>query len=271
MATTAATAVAGYRGEVPGAQVPCPQCGGLLEPPHQVETFTCPWCGSTLHPGSGLRVFHLAERPRLGRVEAEEAMLAWFSGPDTPRGLEDDVSAELGDLRTFPYLRRRGAGLESITPLAALPQPELLDLPRVPADMVRAEPVAGDDRRSAQVGGATSLPVDEEALRENLRAAAGDPGVREALIEERAYYPVRYTYRREHFTAVVSAGSGVVLSHRRPARREVVGEHVIAVGTCVLLFAEAVAVPGLVAKLMVVAVTAAALFPLVRWLAAARL
>lgn len=245
-----------------GVRLPCPQCGALVTPPHQVETFTCPWCGSSLNAGRGPRVFHLAERPRLSREGAEQALRRWFAGPDTPRGLEDGATVEVGELSWFPFLRVRGSGAERVVPLGPLGLPDLLDLPRMPADMVAAEP--------ASAAGSTAV-VDPDAVREGVRAASTDPSVREVAIEERAYYPVAYRYGGQPYTAVVSAGAGAVLAGRRPARVEVVGERSVAVGVMGVLLAEAVLLPGLPLKVAMVAVTAGGMYPLLRWLVATRL
>lgn len=241
-------------------EVPCPQCGALLQPPRQVETFVCPWCGSTLHPADGVRVHRLVQLPRMTPAAAEQALRAWFAGPDLPRKLETAARVELGPLASFPFLRARGAQSDVVVPLAAVPLPEVAQLERVPADLVVPSEGA--------LVGVRRISLDEQVLKDEARRALAEPSVDELFIEERTFYPARYSYQGMRFSAVVEAGSGRVLAGRRPARREVVGEWGIAVGVGALLFGEALLLPGLALKLGAVAVSGVGLYPLVRWVVA---
>lgn len=228
----------------------CPQCSAVLTVPHQVDTFACSSCGSSLRTGEGLRLHRLVQRPSVTQEGALGFLRSWFAGDDGPADLEREARSELGDLRHFPFLRTRRTGADRVAPLASLPSLEVMSLANVPAQLV-AE--------------AALLPVDEELLSKELKQAAADPGSREVMIEQRAYYPVQYSYKGERYSAVVDAGAGRVLAARRPARREVLGERKVALGTLLLLFAEALLVPGLPARIIVVLVTAAALYPVLRW------
>jgi hypothetical protein len=181
-----------------------------------------------------------------------------------PAGLEGNANADVGSLQACSFLRLRGPGVERVVPLVPLPVPDLLDLPSVPAYMVEATE-AGDG------SSAEGQPLGSEAARDVIRAGARDRSVRELVIEERAYYPVTYTYAGGRFTAVIAAGAGTVLAHRRPVRTEVVGERLLAVGVLGLLFAEAVFMPGMTAKVAAVGLTTAGLYPALRWLVATRL
>lgn len=241
-------------------EVPCPQCGALLQPPRQVETFVCPWCGSTLHPADGVRVRRLVQLSRMTPAAAEQALRAWFAGPDLPRNMEVVARVELGALTSFPFLRAREAQSDVVVPLAAVPLPEVPQVERVPADLVVSSQGA--------LAGVRRVPADEQVLKDEVRRAVSDPAVSELFIEERTFYPVRYSYQGMRFSAVVEAGSGRVLAGRRPARRGVVGEWGIAAGVGALLFGEALLLPGLPLKLGAVAVSAVGLYPLVRWVVA---
>lgn len=242
-------------------ELPCPQCGALLTVPHREELFTCPWCGSTLRPGEGARIYRLVERPRLGRAAAEQAVRAWLAGPELPRDADTAARIAVGPLERFPFLRVRGQGADRVVPLAPLTLPDVLELPAVPADLAPAT-------ASIPVGAEAPsrvVPVDDELLRRHLGELSGEAGLRELFVEERAYFPVHYSYQAERFTAVVDAGAGRVRAARHPARREVVGERLLAPPVALLLFVEAVLVPTLPLKVAAILVTAAALFPLTRW------
>lgn len=242
------------------SEVPCPQCGALSQPPHQVDTFVCPWCGSTLQAAGGVRVYRLMQRPRVTPAAAEQAVRAWFAGPDLPRGMERAARVELGALTSFPFLRARSPESDTVSALAPLPLAEVAELERVPADLVpAAEGALAELSRTAVV---------EETLKDEVRRAAIDPGVRELFLEERVFYPVRYAYQGMRFSAVVEAGSGRVLARRHPARRDIVGQWGIALGTGVVLFGEALVLPGLPLKLGAVALSCAGLYPLLRWVVA---
>jgi len=186
---------------------------------------------------------------------------AWFAGPDLPRGMEREARVELGALTSFPFLRARSPESDSVSALAALPLAEVAELERVPADLA---PVV-----EGALAGLCRTAVDEEVLKAEVRRAAIDPGVRELFLEERVFYPVRYAYQGVRFSAVVEGGSGRVLAGRRPARRDVVGEWGIALGTGAVLFGEALLLPGLPFKIGAVAVSCAGLYPLLRWVVAA--
>ena len=188
-------------------------------------------------------------------------MRAWFAGPDLPRGMEREARVELGALTSFPFLRARSPQSDSVSALAALPLAEVAELERVPADLA---PVV-----EGALAGLCRTAVDEEVLKAEVRRAAIDPGVRELFLEERVFYPVRYAYQGVRFSAVVEGGSGRVLAGRRPARRDVVGEWGIALGTGAVLFGEALLLPGLPFKIGAVAVSCAGLYPLLRWVVAA--
>lgn len=232
-------------------EVPCPQCGAPLVVPHQVDTFACPWCGSALRPADGLRIHRLRQRPRLTETAAAEALRAWFAGPVMPRDMEKEAAVEVGGLRYFPFLRARRRSRDTAVPLAPLPLPEVADLARVAADFAPV-PV-------------TEATVDQGMLRDRLKAAAGDPEVIELLIEERAFYPVRYAYRGERYTAAVDAGAGRVCAERRPAYRRRFAEGRVALIVGGVLFGEALLVPGPIAKVAAVVASAALLYPSMRW------
>ena len=233
-------------------QLPCPQCGALLTPSHQVDTFTCPWCGSTLRTEEGVPLHRLRERVRVTPEQARGAFLAWLAGPETPVRMEKHADFTVGPLQYFPFLRARGEDQDTVVPLAALPLPEVGGIVRVPAQMEPGEPENGQ-----------GAPDDDLLLREIL-AAAATKGVSDLLIEYRAYYPLHYSFEGGTFTALVDASAGRVHTGRRPARREVMGERALAAGAVVLLFALALLVPGLPFKAVAVAIGALGLFFLLR-------
>ena len=230
-------------------EVPCPQCGALLTPPVEVETLTCPWCGSTLRPADGVRVYHLVERPRVDRAEAAQSVLAWFAGPDMPRGIEDDARMEVGELRYFPFLRVRRVEGETVFPLAPLPLPDVAAVANVPADLETViAPVLHEYSAAAQGTSDSAEPPalpepDEATLRGLLRAAAGDRTTREIMVEHRAYFPLRYSYRGDRYTGMVDACAAGVHAARRPARKEVSGEWLVALVVVAPLAIEAVLIP----------------------------
>ena len=235
------------------AETVCPQCSALLTAPHQVETFVCIHCGSSLRTGEGLRLYRLAQRPSVDGGAATGFLRSWFAGDEGPPDMGTVARYDVGDLRYFPFLRIRRSGADRVAPLAPLPSPEVMSLAQVPAQLFADEDPALIDGE-----------IDEELLRKELRLAVADPGSREVLIEQRAYYPVQYSYKGGRYSAVIDGGSGRVLASRRPPRREVLGERRVALGLLALLFGEAVLVPGLTARIVVIAVTASASYPLLR-------
>ncbi len=252
-------------------EIPCPQCGVLVVPPHQVDTFPCPSCGSTLRPAAGLRVYRLRQPVRVSREAAAQAVLGWFALPDLPRNVAAAPGLEVGPLTSFPFLRLRTFDSDRVVPLAPLPAPEVADLGRAPAELV---PEGEGSWPEAAAGSADDMSrriaASDEILREEIRLAVGDPAVRELALEERVYYPVRYKYGGETFVALVEAGAGRVLALRHPGRSQVVGEWGLALGAGVVLFGEALLIPSLPLKLGAVVVTAIALHPFYRWLVATR-
>jgi hypothetical protein len=216
--------------------------------------FVCIHCGSSLRTGEGLRLYRLTERPLVDREAAEGFLRSWFAGDDGPADMGTAAGYEVGGLRHFPFLRIRRVGADRVAPLAPLPSPEVMSLAQVPVQLVA-------DGDLASTGG----DIDEDFLRKELRQAAADPDSREVLIEQRAYYPVQYDYKGDRYSAVIDGGAGRVLASRRPPRREVLGERKVAMGLLALLFGEAVLVPGLTARIVVIAVTASASYPLLRW------
>ena len=233
-------------------QVSCPQCGGPLELSHRAETFVCPWCGSTLRPDQGIPFHRLRERTRVSPEHARGSFSAWLVGNETPAGMENRAVFEVGDLNYFPFLRERREDKDLTVALAPLPFPEVGELVRVPAEMEEGVP-----------DGDMGMP-DADILRRELQMAVQGAGLRELLLECRGYYPVRYHYEGEHYTALIDASGGLVHTSRRPARREVAGERLMAAGTVVLLFVAATVVPGLPFKLLAVAALAGGAYLLLK-------
>jgi hypothetical protein len=235
-------------------QLPCPQCGALLTPPHQVETFACPWCGSTLRTDEGVPLHRLRERVRVTPEQARGAFQAWLAGPETPIRMEKHTDFQVGALQYFPFLRARGGEQDTVVPLAPLPLPEVGGIARVPAQMEPGEPENGQ-----------GAPDDDVLLREIL-AAVSIKGVRDLLLEYRAYYPLRYSFEGGRYNALVDASAGKVYTGRRPARREVMGERAFAAGAVVVLFVLALLVPGLPLKVVALVLGAVGLFFLLKWM-----
>ena len=254
-------------------QVPCPQCGALLTPPVEVETWTCPWCASTLRPADGVRVYQLVESPRVDRAAAAQSVLAWFTGPEMPRGISDDARMDVGELRYFPFLRVRGLEGETVVPLAALPLPDVAAVAHVPADLGPVLAPGADGRQAAREGGPASstapampaLPEPDDAiLRSLLRVAAAERGTRELMVEYRAYFPLRYSYRGERYTGIVDASAAGVHAARRPARREVSREWLVALVVVSPLAVEALLIPWFWIAVAAIVVSAPATYVLAR-------
>lgn len=209
----------------------------------------------------------LVARPRVTRQAAEEAVSAWMTGPEAPGDLLRDTSGftQVGSLERFPFLRVKGPGSDRFFPLAPLPLPDVLQLTSVPADL---RPFLKPEGPAAEEWEGRHVAPDEELLRARLKWAMKEPDISGISIEERAYYPVAYRYRNEHFTAVVDAGAGRVLAVRRPPRTWVIGERLIAPPVALLLFAEAALLPTLTGRLAGVGLTAVVLLFLLRGLVA---
>jgi hypothetical protein len=162
--------------------------------------------------------------------------------------MQDDARMEVGELRFFPFLRVRRVESETVVPLAPLPLPDVEAVANVPADLETfVEPVVSGPA-AASGGGSPPAPAalpepDEATLRSLLRAAAADRDTREIMVEHRAYLPLRYSYRGERYTGVVDACGGGVHAARRPARKEVSGEWLVALVVMAPLAAEAVLIP----------------------------
>jgi hypothetical protein len=250
------------------AETACPQCGALLTMPHQVDTFACSHCGSSLRAGGALRLHRLVEHPSVDRRDAEGCFRSWTVGDDVPADLGRSLRYEVGDLRYFPFLRARRTGTDHVAPLAPLPTPEVMSLARVPARLQAEEEASSEGPRSPDrsdvEGEAVWAGIDGALLREQLRKAGDDPEVTGLLIEQRCYYPVRYTYRGAQYSAVVGAGAGTVLVDHRPARPDVPVERRVAAGALVLLFAEALVLPSLALRIAAIGATAVGLYPVLR-------
>jgi hypothetical protein len=249
-------------------EAPCPQCGALVGVSHGTEILSCPWCGSTLRPARGPLLHRLSEVPRLDREAALASLATWFAGPSFPPGMDEaERRAKVGELHFFPFLRVRSAGRHESLPLGALPIPDILLLPGVPAELrpgsAPTDRFAGEGPRDR---GSRTL-VDRELLWARLDRLEGDPPSGGLLIEERAYFPVTYEWEDRHFTAVVAAASGQVLAVRRPGGPRVVRERLIVPPVAALLFAEAILLPTLAAKTAGIGLSAALiLLVLRRWL-----
>ncbi len=242
-------------------RTPCPQCGAPLVAPHRVDVFTCPWCKATLRPDEGVPIHYLAEAARLDQESALAAVRAWAAGSDLPAKMEREADFRAGGLLYFPFLRVRRTGEDSVVALAPLPQPEVYELGGVPGNLYPLE----DLPEEILVG---APRPDDEVFRDQIKRALDDGGLIDLLVEYRAYYPVMYRYREEPFSLVVGAGSGRVHVNRRPARFSVACENLMLAAAVCLLLAEALFLPGFWVKLIAIALTAGALFPLLRLLIA---
>ena len=156
------------------------------------------------------------------------------------------------------FLRSLGDGEEEVVPLAPIRSPDVSRLPQVPAVLT---PVGDLSQLSAA--------VDPGLAREAFRRAAATPGVRQLLVEDRAYYPVSYRQGDSVYSAVIDAGPGGVWASRLPARPQS-REGLVAVSASAVLLAEAWLVPGLPAKVAVLGLSALALRGLLPRLVGAR-
>jgi hypothetical protein len=233
-------------------------------------------------------VHRLQERLCLNREAAEQRVRAWFSGPDLPRDMVTSASGvEVGPPVRFPFLRQKGAGKDGFAPLGALSHPDLLLLTGVPADL---EPLgSAEEGERATVA---TVPIDPDILRARMAEVAGGPeasesadpgplphaagrrktgvgtGVREIYLEDRVFFPVRYSFGGSRYTAVVSGGTGAVLAARRPPRPQILGERLVAPPVAAILFMEALLVPGLAGKVAAISLSGVLAFFLARWLVA---
>lgn len=233
----------------------CPQCGAPLAVPRDSITFTCQWCGATLQANEGVPLHFLVEPTRLTSEAARQHVKAWLSGPSFAADVGVRATFEVGAPASALFLRARRRGEDTVRPLGPFQLPEAIELHRVPCDL---EPLPQD----ADVA---SL-VDPQALKEAIAAELLQPGVHDLAVEFRTYYPVQYSYGGDRYTAVLPAAGGQVLALRLPVKRDVLGMRGVVAGVVAVLFGEAVLVPGLVSKLVVVAVTGTALYPALNWL-----
>lgn len=233
----------------------CPQCGAPLVVPRNAAVFSCSWCGATLHAQEGVPLHYLEEIPRFSNDGARELALAWLAGPTFSADVAGRSTVYVGPAKSVAFLRVRRRGKDVVMPLDPVSAPEMVRLSSVPADM----------RSTAETDPIPNW-VDASLVRDALHPLAADAGVHDILIEKRLYYPLRYSYRGNQYSGVIPAAGGSPLSNRRPVRREIVSERVIAAGVVALLFSEALFVPGLALKLTAIAATGAGLFPLVMFL-----
>ncbi|GAB4245933.1 MAG: hypothetical protein Kow00129_06050 [Thermoleophilia bacterium] len=240
-----------------GSRAGCPQCGASVVVPRERRFFVCPWCGSILSPSGGPRAYELWQRVTLDASAAESSVRRWLAGPELPRRAERKALLQVQPMRWVAFLRIRRDGPDVVEPLGEIRAAEAVELSALPA--VWLPEGERPDRRPEEPARRQEEATEvQEAL---ARLPELDSTVSEVLIEHRAYYPVEYVYEGRPFSAVVDAGTGIVVAARLPAVEEFAGSGYLAVATAGILFAGAVLLPGgLAVRLGFVVVTALVLY-----------
>ncbi len=202
--------------DAPVTTLNCTQCGGELHPQEGEIFITCPYCSATVYLDKSRVVFHWRLIPTLTPEQAAGELARWMSGNQTVKDLDKKSQVVGQSFQYFPIwffkIRRGDQETESLQPAAATSITELrrLTLP------------AGDlHPYDASVEGQAVTPsVPLEAAREWLAQSQPGGEVSEAALVHVPIYIFKYTYKGNPFTAIVEAGTGMVLANIYPAKAE---------------------------------------------------
>ena len=247
---------------MPGTKLRCPQCGGENDLPSGLRLFTCEFCGSSLVADRGETIHRYRVPALIGRDEASAALRRWMVGSDTVKDLDRKSELLMIEPVSFPMwlfrLDHQGDEISRVTPAAALPIPQMMDLELPPG---RLEPYEGGLEGVEEQE--MTIPVD--AARAWLdRDRVGT--IREISLVQVPFWRCRYRYDGIEYTAVVDANSGQVLASIYPEKADSPYVVVLGLGFAVFL-AEGLLIGNPLFKAVVFAITAVPMIGLAYWVA----
>lgn len=216
--------------DAPVVTLNCTQCGGELHPQEGEIFLTCPYCSATIYLDKSRVVFHWFLTPTLTPEQAAGQLARWMSGNQTVKDLDKKSQVVGQSFQYFPiwFFKVAHGGQESqaIQPAAATSITEInkLSLP------------AGDlHPYDASIEGQSVAPsVPLEAAHDWLSQSQPGAEIKEAALVHVPIYIFKYTYKGNTFTALVEAGTGVVLANIYPAKAE--APYYTAAGITALVF-----------------------------------
>ncbi|HVP21178.1 MAG TPA: hypothetical protein VMS73_04895 [Anaerolineaceae bacterium] len=216
--------------DAPVTTLNCTQCGGELHPQEGEIFLTCPYCSATVYLDKSRVVFHWFLSPTLTPEQAAGELARWMSGNQTVKDL-DKKSQVVG--QTFQYfpiwffkVRHADQEVEALQPAAATSITELRRL-TLPAGDLKPYDTSIESQSAAP-----SVPL--EAAREWLAQSQPGGQVTEGSLVHVPIYIFKYSYKGNTFTAIVEAGTGMVLANIYPAKAE--APYYTAAGITALVF-----------------------------------
>ena len=196
----------------------CTQCGGELHPDEGQIFLTCPYCNSTVYVDKSQVVFHWYLVPTLDEAKARASLARWMAGNQTVKDLDKKARLIGQSFEYFPVwlLKRQSpSGKEEILiePAAATSVSEIKHL-RVPAGDLRKYETGLDSQAHAP-----SVPLQAVMSWMRDRQIPSQEIIERSLVHL-PIYTYKYEYQGRAYTALVEAGTGVVLANIYPAKAE---------------------------------------------------
>jgi hypothetical protein len=202
---------------VPGTEVNCAQCGGVLRPEAGQVFLTCPYCNSAVYVDKRQVVFHFALRCTVNPDAAAASLRRWMAGNQTVKDLDRKARVTSSTFQYFPvwYCKARVDGRETVylEPAAATSISEIKALAISAGDLQKyessldAEAVAPTVPFSAMVQWLDNRGIQREKLAE-------------ASLVHLPVYVFKYDFGGRTYTALVEGGSGKVFANLFPPKAE---------------------------------------------------
>lgn len=194
----------------------CTQCGGELHPDEGQVFVTCPYCSTTVYIDKSRVVFHWSLAPTLDEPGALGQLARWMGGNQTVKNLDKKSRISGHSFQYFPvwYFKYGQNGQEQVAlqPGAATSITEMRSLKLPAGDLKRY-----DSSLDAQSQSPT-VPLD--AATAWLQAGNPNGAILETALVHIPIFTFKYDYQNRSYTALVEAGTGVVLANLYPAKAE---------------------------------------------------
>lgn len=238
-------------------KIPCPQCGGEVQVRETTGFVGCPFCGTSLVLDiTGVRP-HLLYRPRHGRADLLPLLRRWCD----LQGLPTPSSIPAPQLAYYPFWRYVALGGQRLVPAWPTLEARWNDVAAPEAEQVIYDPAA------TGTGRVVDPSVAEAAARARAfgeAAAAVAPG---DLVHV-PFYEVQAVMDGTSTRVSIEACSGRIYPDRVPLRPNArAASQAFGVGTAIFgflgMFLEAILVPPGWLAMLVVGLTAVALYGLI--------
>lgn len=203
---------------LPGTEVHCAQCGGVLRPDQGQLFLICPYCSSSVYLDKSKVVFHWSLAATVAPEAARANLHRWMAGNATVKDLDRKAKVTSAVFEYFPvwYCKARNSANKEqvyLEPAAAISISEIKSLAIPAGDLQKYDPSLDPQ--------AVAPSVPFPAMLEWLAGRGVQAQqVTEAALVHLPVYIFKYEFGGKTYTAMVEGASGKVFANLFPAKAE---------------------------------------------------